>query len=429
MRPTLAESEDPRALTDLTELARNSVQRPTRAELNQGLNTLCSRIAEDNFRARVRWSQIGAVALVLTLVILPVAFYLHQRALPALAYQIEGGRVIEGGYLREAGKGGMKVSFNEGSRLELTPGTRGRVLDIDREGARFAIDSGTASFRVTPSNGRQWSVEVGPFLVTVKGTVFSVSWDPPTEHFELILRQGRVLVSGPLSGGELTLRAGQRLSVSLPKAETLITENAQEEARGSTATAPALAQSIAIPAPPQPSPEKPDSSAPSTAPVPPSTNKTERRWADELANGHWDRILQKVDSEGLDISLNGASGEDLFALANAARYGRRTEVARAALLAYRRRFPHSPRAVEALFLLGRVEESRGSGMTRAIGWYDQYLTQAPAGAYAAEALGRKMTITNEVNGAASARPLAEEYLRRFPSGSYAGSARALLHVP
>lgn len=429
MRPTLAESEDPRALTDLTELARNSVQRPTRAELNQGLNTLCSRIAEDNFRARVRWSQIGAVALVLTLVILPVAFYLHQRALPALAYQIEGGRVIEGGYLREAGKGGMKVSFNEGSRLELTPGTRGRVLDIDREGARFAIDSGTASFRVTPSNGRQWSVEVGPFLVTVKGTVFSVSWDPPTEHFELILRQGRVLVSGPLSGGELTLRAGQRLSVSLPKAETLITENAQEEARGSTATAPALAQSIAIPAPPQPSPEKPDSSAPSTAPVPPSTSKTERRWADELANGHWDRILQKVDSEGLDISLNGASGEDLFALANAARYGRRTEVARAALLAYRRRFPHSPRAVEALFLLGRVEESRGSGMTRAIGWYDQYLTQAPAGAYAAEALGRKMTITNEVNGAASARPLAEEYLRRFPSGSYAGSARALLHVP
>ncbi|HMA91281.1 MAG TPA: FecR domain-containing protein, partial [Polyangiaceae bacterium] len=285
MRPTLAEPADPRALTDLTELARNSVQRPTKAELNQGLNTLYSRISEDNFRGRVRvrWSQVGAVALVLTLVILPVAFYLHQRALPALAYQIEGGRVIEGGYLREAGNGGMKVSFNEGSRLELTPGTRGRVRAIDREGARFAIDSGTASFRVTPGNGRQWWVEVGPFLVTVKGTVFSVSWDPPTEHFELILRQGRVLVSGPVSGGELTLRAGQRLLVSLPKAETLITENAPEEARGSTVTAPALAQSVAIPAPPQPSPEKPDSSAPSTAPAPPSTTKTERRWADELA--------------------------------------------------------------------------------------------------------------------------------------------------
>ena len=48
---------------------------------------------------------------------------------------------------------------------------------------------------------------------------------------------------------------------------------------------------------------------------------------------------------------------------------------------------------------------------------------------AAEALGRKMILTNEMGGPAQARPIAREYLLRFPTGSYAGSARALDRVP
>jgi TolA-binding protein len=105
------------------------------------------------------------------------------------------------------------------------------------------------------------------------------------------------------------------------------------------------------------------------------------------------------------------------------------DLARAALLAERRRFPGSPRALDATFLLGRVEESGERGTTRAIAWYDEYLSRAPTGAYAAEALGRKMTLTSESGGTEEARPIAEEYLRRFPKGSYAGSARALRRAP
>ncbi len=40
-----------------------------------------------------------------------------------------------------------------------------------------------------------------------------------------------------------------------------------------------------------------------------------------------------------------------------------------------------------------------------------------------------MTLTDKLEGPARARPVAEEYLRRFPEGSYAGSARALMRVP
>ena len=154
-----------------------------------------------------------------------------------------------------------------------------------------------------------------------------------------------------------------------------------------------------------------------------------RRWAELLAAGHWDRILADVDREGIDAALESASSEDLLALADAARYRRRVDLARAALLAQRRRFPGSARALDALFLLGRVEELSTDGAARAISFYDDYLARAPQGGYAAAALGRKMILTNDLGGPSKARPIADEYLRRFPSGSYAGSARALGHVP
>ena len=426
-----------RALASLTELGRDGVHRPTRAELDQELNALHARIAAGPVRRRrlVRWSLIGMAAVVSILVVLQVASVSRRHLATyeprALAYQIEGGTVLEGGYLRESGRSGIKLLFNEGSRFELMPGTRGRLRGVDKEGARVAIDSGKASFQVVPGSNRRWLVEVGPFLVTVKGTVFTVTWDPSNERFELRLQRGRVVVSGPVSGGDLALRAGQRLVVNLAKAETLITENQAEDAVSESvgASTPPVVNSIA----PQPSQAgvKLAGSNTSTAPTASAAvqGESERRWADALASGHWDRILEDVERAGLEMSLNRASSEDLFALADAARYRRRTDLARAALLAERRRFPDSPRALDATFLLGRVEESRGSGTARVIAWYDEYLARAPTGAYAAEALGRKLTLTNEVSGPARARPIAEEYLRRFPKGSYAGSARALLRVP
>jgi TolA-binding protein len=282
-----------------------------------------------------------------------------------------------------------------------------------------------------PGSNRHWSVEVGPFLVTVKGTIFNIAWDPSGERFELKLKKGKVLVSGPVSGGDLSLRAGQRLVVNLAKAETVITdEQVAESAHGGADTSTVL---VERPVAPMPSLAETNPSGSNRSPAPISSGITKvdasRRWVDELARGHWDRILEDVERAGLEASLNSASSADLFALADAARYRRRPDLARAALLAERRRFPDSSRALDAVFLLGRVEESRANGTARAITWYDEYLSKAPSGAYAAEALGRKMTLTREVSGPVRAQPIAEEYLRRFPKGSYAGTARALLRNP
>jgi TolA-binding protein len=259
-------------------------------------------------------------------------------------------------------------------------------------------------------------------LVTVKGTVFTVSWDALNERFELRLRRGRVLVTGPVVNGGLELRAGQRLVVSLPRSESVISDEPPEAADGPPeALAPGSARAAAPPSGARQSSRRVAVVVPKATPG--------HRWAADLASGHWDRILAEVERDGVDATLENAPSEDLFALADAARYRRRPDLARSALLAQRERFPNSSRASDAIFLLGRVEESRASGRAAAVKRYDEYLARAPSGTYAAEALGRKMILVKELNGPESARPIAEQYLQRFPGGSYAEAARTLDRAP
>src|SRR6185369_106915 len=130
-------------------------------------------------------------------------------AAPVSVAQVEGGKILEAGYLAESGGKGMVLSFNEGSRFSLTPGTRGRLRAVTPEGVRLALDHGTAALRITPSHERRWWVEAGPFVVSVTGTDFTVHWDPTSEELGVELRQGRVAVSGPVVGDELVLRPGQ----------------------------------------------------------------------------------------------------------------------------------------------------------------------------------------------------------------------------
>ena len=422
---TMGEGRGRRALAALTELARGSVRPPTPAELDSGLDALRSRgVAGTAPRRAPRfWFRLSLVGvLAATSAVVAVSVVRSGRApwspaaAPALTYRIDGGSLVDGGYLRESGRDGIKLSFAEGTEFVLAPGTRSRLRAVDASGARIAIEHGTASFQVTPApaGDRRWQVDVGPFLVTVKGTVFTVSWDAATEKFELKLQHGRVTVSGPVTGGEVALRAGQRLLIDLPQGETVISEPKPDEALEFSA-GPAAPMAADKPAAGKPSPA--------------GKLAGERRWAMALAAGQLDRILAEAERAGVKATLDRASGEDLLALADAARYRRRMELAREALLAARRRFPDSPRSLDAAFRLGRVEEASDRGLAPAIEWYDEYLTRAPTGTYASEALGRKMTLLSKLGGTSRARPIAEEYLRRFPAGTYAGPARAFVRAP
>lgn len=419
--------EDSRALARLTELLRDAPAPPSQVQLERGLSALHTRLAGRRRSPRklswtVAFSLVGALLLVAALV------WRGRGAppeRPVAVSRIEGGQLLQGGYLSESGASGIRLSFDEGSQCALSPGGRGRLRIDAKTGVRLLLDRGSASLRITKTREPRWSVESGPFVVTVKGTDFTVDWDPTSERFELTLRHGRVVVSGPLLGEDFVVRPGQKLSVSLPKAETVITEE-RAAAPASVGTTPAA---------PAASPLAAEPGAAATADLPaapkPSSSVTSlptRQWPAALANGEFDRILAEAERAGTEATLETAPSEDLFALADAARYRRRVELAQSALLAQRRRFPASPRSTEAIFLLGRVAELRASGRATALSRYDEYLARAPRGTYAAEALGRKMTLSNELEGPAAARPIAEAYLRRFPGGSYAGAARTLLRV-
>jgi hypothetical protein len=419
--------QDSAALAALAAIGRDAPTPHTAADLDRGLRVLRARLALRRRRGRALfyWSLLStaaAVSVVAAVMVVSSSRHYAQAPEPPVAVaDIEGGDILEGGYL--SGRGGIKVLFNEGSTFDLSAGTRGRVRSVANDEVHLGIEHGAASLRITPSRARRWFIEAGPFVVTVKGTSFTVSWEPESERFDLRLREGHVLVSGPTVGKAMALSAGERLAVDLPRAQTVITEDLSDgpDAAPEVIVGPVVGV-------PRPAVSKPVARPSATHAVGARLARP-RRWAAELANGRWDNILADVDRDGVDATLADAASEDLFALADAARYRRRIDLARAALLAHRQRFPGSSRSLDAVFLLGRVEELREQGTERAIAWYDAYLAQAPAGSYAAEALGRKMILTDQARGSAAARPIADAYLRRFPNGSYAGSARALQRIP
>jgi ferric-dicitrate binding protein FerR (iron transport regulator) len=413
-------------LAVLAQVWRGSVKPPNAAELERGLEGLRVRLSAEGarpwFARPVPLAAAACVAFVLGLLLVS-RFPAGSRAVaPVVVAHVAGGKILEAGYLAEVGGKGMELSFNEGSRFALTPGTRGRLRTVSAEGVRLALDHGTAALRITPSHERHWWVEAGPFVVSVTGTDFTVHWDPTSEELAVQLRQGRVAVSGPVVGDELVLRPGQNLTVNLAKRETVISEE-QADRRSEPPRVEPVPSASAAPA------MREAASGSAAAQGAASAVAGVRRWREALANGKWDKILADVERDGVETSLRTLSSDELLALADAARYRRRPDLARAALLAQRERFPNSSRSLDAVFLLGRVEELRGDGKQRALRRYDEYLARAPNGTYAAEALGRRMILVKELEGPESARRVAVEYLTRFPNGSYAEAARTLERAP
>jgi len=237
------------------------------------------------------------------------------------------------------------------------------------------------------------------------------------------LEKGSVAVNGPLSEDAIMLHDGQKLTVRVREKETLITAIDAPEALGTAASEASASAS-------EPVLTERELVDPGAAPRQANARGavSAMSWSAELARGQLDSILENAERRGIDAVLADASSNDLAALADAARYRRRNDLARQTLTAQRRRFAHTSRAQDAGFLLGRLDEA-GGDVSAALGWYGRYLEEAPAGTYAAEALGRRMTIVQRKDGELAARPLADEYLRRFPAGPYVATAQAILRRP
>ncbi|XXY48486.1 FecR domain-containing protein [Sorangium sp. So ce269] len=430
------------------ELARRSLGMMSPQQRVQGLLRVTERTAR---RRGFRLSPLrgGALALaVAAAVLLGINGWQRGTRSDRLSYEVEGGAVQQDGSVQADTSSRPKVRFSDGTEVQLAEMARAHIVSVNEQGARVALDRGEVHARVVHRSEAQWLFDAGPFLVTVTGTAFALSWAPEDERLDLRLENGAVVVSGPLSGKPIAVRAGQWLTLRQRTGEVLLRElDLQQGAEASPAPAPSSFDRAEEPsAAPAPEPLGAPAAEPTTAAAPaaepttaaaPAAEPTtaaapaaepRRDWAGKLAAGKLDVIVDEAQRRGLDASLAESSNEELSVLADAARYTRRNDIARRALLAQRRRFPATQRGKEAAFLLGRLAETQEGGAA-ALAWFETYLKEAPQGAYASEALGRKMVIVQRLHGDAQAETVARAYLRRFPGGTYAQAARALARTP
>jgi hypothetical protein len=342
-----------------------------------------------------------------------------------LSYEVRGGSGFDGPYVSASPLSPAELLFSDGSNLKADPGCRLRVDETYRNGARVFVERGSTTSRVTHEKASNWTFVAGPFEVHVTGTRFALSWDPLVEEIDLRLLEGSVEVRSPLAQGPIVVRAGQRFRAAVSSRSLTVTEG---ETAPATTPAAAPAENAGSPvghaapaAPPVPAVAAPVTTAAA------GNNKAPARrdsWQELLTHGDFESIVVAANARGYEACITGCSAGDLRSLADAARYTGRGELAEKCLLALRQRFPTGAHAAAAAFMLGRTHETRNQPTT-AQRWYETYLAESPDGEFAAEALAGKMRAVTTTRGPAAAKPLAVEYLRRYPQGVHVKTARKI----
>jgi Tetratricopeptide repeat/FecR protein len=384
------------------ELLREHVPVQTPSDLAARRSDLVRAVARDAGRVRRRNALllVAGSALVVVAILIVVT---RRPAKPSFTVGVEGPGEI-GTYYAPAGGANLDLTFWDGSALTVAPHGGVRVAKIESQGAAVSLETGKVHVHVKHRPDTRWQFAAGPYTIRVTGTSFWVSWTPDESTLDLQMETGSVLVRGPGLDGGVTVDSGHHF-VTRARAELSST------AQSPTAAAPP--PSAREPAPSSPEP-------PSAAPLaePPS-------WTALAARGEYKKIVQSAEARGMDASLTGSSLADLGALGDALRYTGRAALAQRALNTIRARYPGTPRAKSSAFLLGRMLDDSGNA-GGALGWYDTYLSEAPGGSLAAEALGRRMLVLERLGRSAEATSAARTYLQRFPTGAYSARAEELV---
>src|SRR5262249_6168937 len=133
-------------------------------------------------------------------------------------------------------------------------------------------------------------------------------------------------------------------------------------------------------------------------------------WNALLNAGQFAAIMRDADARGERL-LDTASANDLKVLALAARYTGRRALSIRAWQSLRARYAADAQNQGAAFFLGRGYEEQGD-TGEAMRWLARYLAESPSGAYASEALGRRLLLLSKSGQKAEAMSTARIYLDR-----------------
>jgi ferric-dicitrate binding protein FerR (iron transport regulator) len=198
-----------RATDKLVALAQSTFTSDLSAHEQEGFDRLANTMASHKPRKPLRY-----VALVLGLsAALLVSFILAQRhSRASLSFRITSGAssVASG----EASWPASRIDFSDGSSVALEASARASVGEVGDHGARVHLDSGKLRTDFVRMPNARWLVDAGPYLVTAAGSAFDVAWIPSEQIAEIWLREGTVVVQGPLANPGISLVAGQHLRAS-----------------------------------------------------------------------------------------------------------------------------------------------------------------------------------------------------------------------
>jgi len=303
------------------------------------------------------------------------------------------------------------LAFSDGSRVTVAPHT---TLSVDLLGKRAALTrlmDGRLHVAVHHEPDTNYRFLAGPYEVQVVGTEFDLEWHAQAAGLTLVMQSGEVRVLG--DGSPRQVRAGETLRLPVNR------EPAREAALDAPPPARPPSSVSAVAALPLPS--KDASVKPSAA----SARAPEADWSALLNTGQFAAIMRDADARGGERLLDSAPAGDLKVLALAARYTGRRALSLRAWQTLRTRYAAYAVNQGAAFFLARGYEEQGDS-TEALRWLTRYLAESPGGAYASEALGRRLVLLAKSGQRADAVSTARSYLERYPRGAYAKSAKLVL---
>ncbi len=369
-----------------------------------------------------------------------VTFLIRRPSALSFAVDASSTRGTVGEWIAAGSEGPRVVRFSEGTSLTLAPSAKLRITETTAHGAGVLLEQGSVEASVVHTGtDTRWALRAGPFDVRVTGTRFEAAWDPGNETFEITMREGSVIVRGPVLSSERALVAGEHLRISVRDGALAL----HTSPPNAPSKAAALAGSVALTQPRDPAPAEPPvvpsananastnvtaTAAPRSVATPApglaSTAKAadqEPSWQELASAGKYKEAFEATERVGFTQEIERASSADLSTLTDIARFAGRPALAREALLTQRRRFGARG---QSAFLIGKTAADQQGNAAEGVRWFETYLSEEPGGALAEQALGRIMELTKK--DSAAARSAAERSIARYPSGSYAGLARSIL---
>jgi len=255
------------------------------------------------------------------------------------------------------------LEFSDGSNLVLRSSGRLRVTGTEAHGATLLLDRGQLQVSIRHRPLTHWRFDVGPYVVSVTGTLFGVAWEPEAGDFAVDLVEGAVNVRGPGISTPITLQAGQQLRANKAGNYTVQRQEVAPEQPVAAAELPGRDFPAVMPRTRRAASGAVPERAAAGAPEKPSCD-----WASLVSSGRFEVPVAQARQMGVEAALAECPTRSLFVLADAARYLGKFDLSKNALLSVRKRSPVE--RSRAAFFLGRLEEARGN-LDLALGWYSQ----------------------------------------------------------